>query len=247
MIIIKTPEEIEKMRKAARILVYVMKKVEKLVQPGVTTKYLSEEAEKLILKLGAKPSFKNYNGFPAALCTCINEEVVHCPPSERKLKEGDIITLDGGVWFDGFHSDMAITLPVGEISQEAQRLIRVAKKALKRGIKKVKPGRTFGDIGNTIQRYVEKQGYSIVRDLCGHGIGKELHEDPQIPNFGKRRSGPKIETGMVFCLEPIISAGDWRIKKTKDGFGYQTKDGSLSAHFEHMIAVTDKGVEVLTK
>ncbi len=247
MISIKTPEEIEKMREAAKILVYVMKKIEKLVQPGVTTKYLNEEAEKLILKLGAKSNFKNYNGFPAVLCTCINEEVVHCPPSERKLKEGDIITLDGGVLFNGFHSDMAVTLPVGEVSQEAQRLIRVAKKALKRGIKKVKPGRTFGDIGNTIQRYVEKQGYSIVRELCGHGIGKELHEDPQIPNFGKRRSGPKIETGMVFCLEPIISAGDWRIKKTKDGFGYQTKDGSLSAHFEHMIAVTDRGVEVLTR
>jgi len=234
------------MKKAGELLARVIKEVEKKVKPGVTTKYLDKATEDLILKYGAKPNFKGYQGFPAALCACINEEIVHCVPSERKLIEGDIITLDGGLIFNSFHSDMAVTIPVGKTSPEAQRLIRATKKALKRGIKKVRPGNTFGDIGNTIQRYVEGQGYNIVRDLCGHGIGRELHEDPQIPNYGKRGQGPKIKEGMVFCIEPMLSIGDWRLKTARDGYGYQTKDGSLSAHFEHMIAVTKTGCQVLT-
>jgi len=180
------------------------------------------------------------------LCTSVNEEIVHVPPSNRVLKEGDVLKLDLGIFYKGFHTDMAITVPVGKVSFEAQRLIRATKKALKLAIKKVKPGNTFGDIGNTIQRYVESQGFNVVRELCGHGIGRELHEEPKILNYGKRKSGEKIKEGMVFCIEPMVTAGDWHLKRTKDGFGYQTVDGSLTAHFEHTIAVTKNGCRVLT-
>jgi methionyl aminopeptidase len=247
MIGIKTKEEIEIMAKAGRILAQIMKELAARVRPGITTKELDKTAEGLVLKYGAKPSFKNYQNFPATVCVCVNEELVHCVPSSRVLKEGDILSLDMGVAYKGYHSDMAVTLPVGEISQEAQRLIRTTKKALKRGIKKVRPGVTFGDIGNTIQRYVEGQGYGVVRDLCGHGIGRDLHEDPDVPNYGQRGRGPKISEGMVFCIEPMVTVGDYNIKKAQDGYGYATKDGSLSAHFEHTIAVTSKGPRILTE
>jgi methionyl aminopeptidase len=247
MINIKTKEEIEIMAKAGRILAQIMKELTARVKPGITTKELDKTAEGLVLKYGAKPSFKNYQNFPATVCTCVNEELVHCVPSSRVLKEGDILSLDMGVVYKGYHSDMAVTLPVGEISQEAQRLIRTTKKALKRGIKKVRAGVTFGDIGNTIQRYVEGQGYGVVKDLCGHGIGRDLHEDPDVPNYGQRGRGPKISEGMVFCIEPMVTVGDYNIKKAQDGYGYATKDGSLSAHFEHTIAVTSKGPRILTE
>jgi methionyl aminopeptidase len=246
MIYIKTSEEIKIMAKGGKILAGIMKELEKRVRPGITTKELDRVAETLILKSGGKPSFKGYQGFPAALCTSINEEVVHATPSNRELKEGDIISLDLGMLYKGFHTDMAITLPVGKILPETQRLIRVTKKALKRGIKKARPGTTFGDIGNAIQRYVESQGFNVVRELCGHGIGKEVHEEPQILNYGKRKSGPEIKEGMVFCLEPMVTAGDWKLKKSKDGYGFETADGSLSCHFEHTIAVSKDGAKVLT-
>jgi len=246
MIVIKTLEEIKIMAEGGKILARIMKELEKRVKPGVTTKELDGVAETLILKSGGKPSFKGYQEFPASLCTSINEEIVHFPPSQRKLKEGDIISLDLGLYYKGFHNDMAVTLPVGRISPETQRLIRVTKKALKRGIKKAKPGNTFGDIGNTIQRYVESQGFNVVRELCGHGIGKELHEEPQILNYGKRKSGPKIKEGMTFCIEPMVTMGDWKLKKPKDGYGFVTADGSLSAHFEHTLAITKDGVRILT-
>jgi len=244
---IKTPKEISLMREGGRILAKVMKELEKEVRPGITTKELDNKAEELILKYGATPSFKGYQNYPATLCTSINEEIVHVVPSERILKEGDIISLDLGIFYKGFHTDMALTLPVGEVDPEVRRLIRVTKKALKRGIKKAKPGNTFGDIGNTIQRYVESQGFNVIRDLAGHGIGKELHEEPQILNYGKRKKGAKIKEGMVFCIEPMVSMGDWRIKKTRDGFGYQTADNSLSCHFEHTIAITKEGPQILTQ
>lgn len=246
MISIKTEKEISLMREGGHILAQIMKELEKRVKPGISTKELDKVAEDLVFKYGAKPSFKNYQGFPAVLCTSINEELVHCLPSKRKLKEGDIVSLDLGILFKGFHTDMAVTVPVGKISAEVQRLIRITKKALKRGIKKVRPGITFGDIGNTIQRYVESQGYNVIRDLCGHGIGKDIHEDPQIPNYGKRRTGPELVEGMVFCIEPMVAVGDWRIKKAKDGYGLQTKDNSLCCHFEHTLAVTKTGAEILT-
>ena len=254
MISIKTKEEIEILAEGGKILAKIMRELAKRVKPGITTKELDRLAESLILKSGGKCSFKGYkdNGysaipFPACLCTSINEEIVHVAPSERKLKEGDIVSLDLGIFFKGFHTDTAITVPVGKISPEAQRLIRVTKKALKRGIKKVRPGNTFGDIGNTIQRYVESQGFNVVRDLCGHGIGRELHEDPKILNYGKRRTGEEIKEGMVFCIEPMVTMGDWKIKRTKNSFGYETQDGSLSAHFEHTIAVIKEGCRILTR
>lgn len=259
MITIKTPEEIQIMAEGGKILAKIMKELEKTVRPGITTKDLNKVAKDLIFRYGAKPSFKGYQDFPATLCTSINEEIVHVIPSDRKLKEGDIISLDLGILFKGFHTDMAVTLPVGKIDPEVQRLVRVTKKALKRGIKKVRPGNTFGDIGNTIQRYVEGQGFNVVRELCGHGIGKELHEDPKILNYGKRHTGPKIKEGMVFCLEPMITMGDCcpptggiasplagKLKKTEDGSGFETADGSLSAHFEHTMAVTKNGCRILT-
>jgi len=246
MISIKTPEEIKIMKEGCRTLSNVMEKLKKKIEPGISTKELDRLAENLILNSGAKLAFKGYNNFPTALCVSINEQIVHGVPSERTLKQGDIVSLDLGLLYNGFYSDMAVTIPVGKIEPETARLIRVCKKALKRGIKKVRPGNTFGDIGNTIQRYVEGQGFNVVRDLCGHGIGKELHQDPQIPNYGKRRSGPEIKEGMTFCIEPMVIMGGYKIKQGADGFVYQTADNSLSAHFEHTIAVTKDGCEVLT-
>jgi len=246
MIPLKSKEEIGIMREGGKILAKIMSKLEKKIQAGITTKELDEIAENLILKSGGKPNFKGYEGFPATICTSINEELVHCIPSTRTLKEGDIISIDIGMKYKGFHTDMARTFPVGKISFETQRLIRVTKKALKRGIKKAKISVQFGDISNTIQRYVESQRFNVVRELSGHGIGKSLHEEPKIPNFGKRHSGEKIKEGMVFCIEPMVTVGDWKIEKAKDGFGFKTKDNSLSCHFEDMIAITKKSTLVLT-
>jgi len=246
------------MAEGGKILAGIMKELEKNVKPGITTEDLNRLAENLILKSGGKCSFKGYEDYPACLCTSINEEIVHSVPSARQLKDGDIISLDLGIFYQGFHTDMAITVPVGKISPETQRLIRATKKALKRGIKKTRPGNTIGDIGNTIQRYVEGQGFNVVRELCGHGIGRRIHEAPQILNSVsfdemtvdkvkyQEDAKIKLKEGMVLCLEPMVTVGDWRIKKSKDGFGYETEDGSLSCHFEHTIAVTENGAKILT-
>lgn len=246
-VFIKTLEEIKMIAEGGRILAKIMQELEKQVNPGIKTEELDRLAESLILNSGGRPSFKGYEGFPATLCVSVNDEIVHTVPSDRILKEGDIVSLDLGIFYKSFHTDMAITLPVGKISDEAQRLIRITKKALKRGLKKVKPGNTTGDIGNTIQRYVESQGFGVVRDLCGHGIGREIHEDPKILNYGKRRTGEELKEGMVICIEPMVTVGDWKLEKSADGFGYKTKDGSLSCHFEHTIAVTKAGAKVLTE
>lgn len=255
MITIKTPEEIEIMAEAGRILVRIMKELEKAVKPGITTKELDRLAESLILKSGGECSFKNYKDpessstltYPACLCTSINEQIVHVLPSERVLKEGEIISLDLGIFHKGFHADMAVTVAVGKISPEAEKLISATQQALKKGIEQVKPGRTFGDISYAIQEFIESQGYQVIRELCGHGIGRELHEDPQILNYGKKRTGPELVEGMVFCLEPMTVIGDWQIKQTRDGYGFETIDGFLSAHFEHTIALTKQGYRVLTE
>lgn len=253
MIPLKSKKEIEIMAEGGKILAKIMKVLEKKIRPGKKTIELERLARELILKSKAKPAFLGYKTekeekpYPFCLCTSVNEEIVHVPPSERELKEGDVLKLDLGILWKGYYLDMAKTLPVGKISFEAQRLIKVTKKALKLAIKKAIPGNYFGDISNTIQRYVESQGFNVIRELCGHGIGKKLHEEPQILNYGKRKTGEKIKEGMVFCLEPMVSAGDWKLKKTKDGFGYQTVDGSLTCHFEHTIAVTKKGPQILTK
>lgn len=247
MITIKTKEEIEIMREGGKILAQIMKELEEMVKPGITTQELNRAAEALVLSSGGKCSFLGYNGYPECLCTSVNEEIVHAIPSARILKEGDIISLDLGILYQGFHADMAVTVPVGKVSPEINRLIRVTKKALKRGIKKVRPGNTFGDLSNTIQRYIEDQGFSVVKDLCGHGIGKELHEDPEILNYGTRHSGSEIKPGMVFCLEPMVAVGTGVIKEPQKGdFAYKTADGSLSCHFEHTIVATKNGTKVLT-
>jgi len=254
MIKIKSEKEIKVMAANGRILARIMEELKKMVRPGLKTKELDEVAEKLILKEGAKPSFKNYRGvddlhakpFPNSLCVSLNEEIVHGLPSERVLKEGEIVSLDLGLVRYGFHVDMAITLAIGTISPEAARLIRITKKCLKLAIKKAKVGNTFGDVGNAVERYAESQGFGVIRELCGHGIGRELHEEPQILNCGKRKTGPKIKNGMVFCLEPMLSLGDWQIKRSANG-SYLTRDHSLSAHFEHTIAIINDRAIVLTE
>ncbi len=235
------------MTEGAKILAQIMKELEKKIEPGISTNELNMAAESHIFKLGAKPSFKGYQGFPAALCVSLNEEVVHGIPSSRKLKEGDLVSLDLGLFLNGFHSDMARTFSVGEISFEAQRLLRVTKKSLKVATRKVKPGNKIGAISNTVQRYVESQEFNVVRDLCGHGIGKELHEEPQILNYGKRSDGPVLKEGMVLCLEPMVTVGGYEIKQGEDGFSFVTEDGSLSCHFEDEVLVTRDGCQVLTK
>ncbi len=247
MIKIKTKKEIEIMREGGRILARVMDELKRKVEPGVNTEELDRVAEALIFKFGAIPAFKGYDNFPATLCTSVNQVIVHGVPSDYKLKNGDILSLDLGLVWKGFFSDMAVTVPVGKVDFEILRLIKVTKKSLKLAIKKARVGNTFGDIGNTIQRYVESQGFNVVRELCGHGIGKDLHEEPQVLNYGKRHEGEEIKEGMVFCIEPMVTMGDWHIKKSPDGFGWETKDNSLSAHFEHTVAITKTGCQILTQ
>jgi len=247
MIYIKTEKEIKIMAEAGKILAGVMRELKKEVKIGVTTQALNKLAEELILKAGTKPAFLNYNGFPAVMCTSINEVIVHQVPSNYALKNHDILSLDLGLIYQGYFSDMAITVPVGEVSRETQFLIRAVKKSLNIGIKKARPGNTLGDIGNTIQRYLEKRGLNVVKELCGHGIGKDLHEDPEVLNYGKRRRGEVLKQGMVLCLEPMAAIGKAKIRQADDGFGFKTIDNSLSAHFEHMIAITKNGAKVLTK
>lgn len=246
MIKIKTKEEIKIIAEGGKILAGVMKELEKMVKPGIKTIDLDRAAEALILSLGAKPAFKGYLNFPYSLCVSINENIVHGLPSDYVLKDGDLLKLDLGVSYKGFNTDMAITVPVGKVSFEIKRLINVTKKSLRLGVKKAKVGNTIGDIGNTIQRFVEDQGFGVVRDLCGHGIGREVHEDPKVLNYGKRGTGEKLMEGMVICIEPMVTAGDYNIKESSDGYGYATKDKSFSAHFEHTIAITESGPRILT-
>jgi methionyl aminopeptidase len=247
MITIKSEEEIKIIKEGGKILAFVLKELEKMAKPGITTLELDRAAEALILSKGGIPAFKNYDGFPYSLCASVNENIVHGYPSKYILKDGDILKLDLGVIYKEFYTDSAITVAIGGISFEAKRLINVTKKSLRLGIKKAKIGNTIGDIGNTIQRFVEDQGFGVVRDLCGHGIGKHLHEDPKIPNYGKRGGGEKLVEGMTICIEPMVTIGDYNIKPSKDGYGYATRDGSLSAHFEHTIVITKKGPVILTE
>ncbi len=246
MIPIKTTKEIETMKEGGKILADIMEKIKKEIVPGKKTIELNRLSESLLFKYG-KPSFKNYRGFPFSLCTSINQEIVHGLPSDRKLKEGDIISLDLGLFYKSFHLDMATTVPVGNINPEILRLITVTKKAFKRGIKKVREGNTFGDVGNTIQRYVESQKLKVVKNLCGHGIGRELHEEPDVLNYGQRKKGPEIKKGMVFCIEPIVSMGSPEIELSQNKYTYKTRDDSLVAHYEHTVAVTNSGTEILTE
>ena len=244
---VKTPQEIEIMKEGGKILATVLKELEKIVRPGMTTLELDRAAEDLILSYGAKPAFKGYEDFPYSLCTSVNEVIVHGFASKYALQEGDIVGLDLGVLWKGYNTDMAVTVPVGVVSHEAKRLMMVTKKALRLGIKKARAGITTGDLGHTIQKYIESQGLGVVRDLCGHGIGRAVHEDPQIPNYGQRHKGVELKEGMVICIEPMVTVGDYQLKKAKDGYGFATRDGSLSAHFEHTLAITKDGCKVLTE
>ncbi|MDP3697435.1 MAG: type I methionyl aminopeptidase [Candidatus Taylorbacteria bacterium] len=257
MIQIKTTEEIQTMEKGGKILSEILKQLAKAVKPGIATQDLEKLARELVFKFGVKPAFLNYNGYPAVLCTSVNDEIVHGVPSERRLEKGDLLKLDMGVLYKGFHTDSAVTVLVGgglkyigmPLDKKVllkKKLIKVTKKALEIGIKQARPGNTIGDIGSAIQKYVEKEGFNLVRDLVGHGIGKELHEEPQVPNYGKSGEGSKLEVGMVVAIEPMVVTGDWKIKEGPDGFVFQTKDGGLAAHFEHTIAITEEGPLVLT-
>lgn len=246
MIIVKSLHEIKIMREAGKIVSKVFKELEEKIKPGIKTEELNDLAEELILKMKARPAFKGYRGYPKAICTSINEEVVHGIPGPRRLKEGDLISIDLGVLFKDYYADAAKTFEVGEVSGEIKRLIQTTYTALEKGISCAKAGNYLGDISNTIQNYVEKNGFSVVRDLVGHGIGKELHEEPQIPNFGNRGEGPKLVPGMTFAIEPMVNMGDYRIKVKDDGWTIVSLDGSLSCHFEHTISITEDGPEILT-
>jgi methionyl aminopeptidase len=246
VIIIKSPREIEHLKRSNTIVAEVFQKLKKVIAPGITTVELDQIAEEIILSKGAVPAFKGYRGFPAALCISINEEVVHGIPSQRRLKEGDIVSLDVGTKMNGYFGDGAITLPVGEVDRAAERLLQVAERALYIGIENTKVGNRLFDISYAIQAWVESHGFSVVRDFVGHGIGMDLHEEPQIPNFGSPHQGPRLERGMVFALEPMVNEGTYEVKILSDGWTVVTTDGKRSAHFEHTIAITEDGAEILS-
>jgi methionyl aminopeptidase len=246
MVIIKSHREIEQLKRSNAIVAEVFEKLKGMIVPGITTKELDQVAEEYIVLKGARPAFKGYRGFPATLCISINEEVVHGIPSQRRLKEGDIVSLDVGVDFVGYYGDAAITFPVGEVDPEAKRLLEVTEKALYIGIEKAKVGNRLFDISYAIQGWVESHGFSVVRDFVGHGIGRDLHEEPQIPNFGAPHQGPRLEKGMVFALEPMVNEGTYEVRVLSDGWTVVTADGKRSAHFEHTIAITEDGAEILS-
>jgi methionyl aminopeptidase len=246
MIHIKSLREIEQLRRSNVVVAEVFGRLKRMIVPGVATQELDQVAEDYILSKGALPAFKGYRGFPATLCISINEEVVHGIPGQRRLKEGDIVSLDVGVNLDGYFGDAAITFPVGKIDAESQKLLGVTEKALAVGIEEAKVGNRLFDISFAVQRWVESQGFSVVRDFVGHGIGKALHEEPQVPNFGYPHQGPRLVSGMVFALEPMVNAGTYEVKVLSDGWTVVTADGKRSAHFEHTIAISDNGAEILS-
>lgn len=247
MIILKSRSEIEKMRKSNAIVAVILEELRKKIRPGVKTIELDRLSEELALKKGARPAFKGYRGYPYSLCASVNSEVVHGMPSDKELKEGDIVSLDFGILNDGYYGDAAVTVPVGEISPAAKRLLRVTEEALYRGIAEVKAGNRIGDISAAIQGHVEASGYSVVRDLVGHGIGKSLHEDPQVPNYGLSGRGVELKPGMVFAIEPMVNEGTYRVEILRDGWTVVTADGKLSAHFEHSVAITENGPVILSR
>ena len=247
MIILKSRQEIEKMRKSNALVAAILEELKKKIRPGVKTIELDRLSEEMALKKGARPAFKGYRGYPYSLCTSVNSEVVHGMPSERELKEGDIVSLDFGILNDGYYGDAAVTVPVGEIAPAAKRLLRVTEEALYRGIAEVRAGNRIGDISAAIQGHAEAAGYSVVRGLVGHGIGKNLHEDPQVPNYGSSGRGIELKAGMVFAIEPMVNEGTYRVDILRDGWTVVTADGKLSAHFEHSVAITENGPVILSR
>jgi len=248
MIILKSLQEIEKIRTACLVVADVLDRIRDEIRPGVSTQFLDEFAERLIVASGATPAFKGYRGYPKTLCTSLNNQVIHGIPSKTVvLKQGDIISVDVGAIVEGFYGDAAMTFPVGKISPEAERLTTVTEESLFRGIEQAKPGNRLYDISHAVQRHVESHGYSVVREFVGHGIGRNMHEDPQIPNFGESGQGPRIKAGMVLAIEPMVNLGGSATVVTDDGWTAITVDGSLSAHFEHTVAVLPDGPWILTK
>jgi len=245
-IIIKSPDEIETMRRAGAVVAEVLEVLKGNVRPGATTLDLEKIAEEETIKRKASPAFKGYRGYPFCLCTSVNNEVVHGMPSKKVLKEGDIVSIDYGALVEGFYGDAAVTVPVGKVSEEAARLVRVTEESLGKAIEAAREGNRLLDISSAVQSHVEPQGFSVVREFVGHGIGRELHEPPQVPNFGIPGRGVKLKTGMVLAIEPMINSGGWAVKILADGWTAVTADGKLSAHFEHTVAITPDGPRVLT-
>jgi methionyl aminopeptidase len=247
MIICKTQRELDIMREAGRIVALTHQELQKYVKPGITTKELDAIAEKYILGCDAIPSFKGYNGFRGSICASVNEELVHGIPGNRLLREGDIISIDIGAKYNGYHGDSAWTYPVGDISDEAQRLLKVTEESLFKGLKEAKPGDRLSNISHAIQTYVEEHNFSVVREYVGHGVGQQLHEDPQIPHYGPPNKGPRLKPGMVLAIEPMVNAGTRYVKTLADDWTVVTVDGKICAHFEHTVAITETGYEILTK
>jgi methionyl aminopeptidase len=246
MIMKKRGEELEKMRRAGRVVGETLEILQKAVRPGITTGELDEIAEREIRARGAIPSFKGYRGFPATICTSLNSEIVHGIPGTRALKEGDLMKLDCGAIVEGYHGDSAVTVAVGEVSPEALKLIETTERSLQAGIAEARPGNRMGDIGAAVQTMAEGAGFSVVREYVGHGIGRALHEDPPVPNYGSHGKGLPLEPGLVIAIEPMVNIGSYETRLLPDGWTVVTADGALSAHFEHTIAITEDGPEVLT-
>lgn len=246
MIIYKSEAEIEMMRKSSQIVARILSELKEMIKPGLETRELDSYAETRARQLGAVPAFKGYRGYPASLCVSVNEEIVHGIPSERRLREGDIVSLDFGVVYEGFYGDAALTVPVGKVSDLALKLIEVAEKAFYRGLEELKIGNRLSDVSAAIQQEVEGAGFSVIRAFVGHGIGRSLHEEPQLPNFGLPGHGPKLKKGLTLAIEPMIAAGHWEVEVLNDGWTAVTQDRSLSAHYEHTVALTDRGVEILS-
>ena len=247
MIICKTPRELEIMREAGRIVALTHEELKKHIAPGITTKELDRVAEQIIRKHDAIPSFKGYNGFTGSICASVNEELVHGIPGGRVLKEGDIISIDIGAQYNGYHGDSAWTYAVGNIDAETARLLEVTEQSLYRGLEEAKPGERLSNISHAIQVYVEENSFSVVREYVGHGVGQDLHEDPQVPHYGPPNKGPRLRPGMVLAIEPMVNAGSRYVKTLADDWTVVTVDGKNCAHFEHTIAITETGFEILTK
>lgn len=247
MIICKSPVEIEKLRRSARMARAILEETRDRVRPGVTTLELEKHVEKRLAELEARPAFKGYRGYPCCLCTSVNEEIIHGIPSGRRLQEGNIVSLDMGVVLDSYYGDSALTVPVGNISEPLAKLLRVTEEALELAIEKVRLGNRLGDISAAVQLHAEQHGYDVVREFVGHGIGRELHEEPQVPNYGRAGHGPVLREGMVLAIEPMITEGSHELRVLDDRWTAVTLDGSYSAHFEHMVAVTRNGPDVLTR
>lgn len=247
MITIKSKKELEIMRQAGLVVADTLQRLADLVKPGITTASLDRFAEDYIVERGAQASFKGYNGFPASVCVSVNEEVVHGIPGPRRLQEGEIVSIDLGAIVNGWHGDAAITVPVGEITPELRRLLRITEESLHQGIKEARVGNRLGMVSHAIQSHVEKAGFSIVRQYVGHGIGRQMHEDPPVPNYGRPDRGPVLTAGMTIAIEPMVNAGGFEVLVKPDNWTVYTRDGSYSAHFEHTVAITSDGPEILTR